>query len=380
VPGRGTGRATALDGLRGVAACAVVLYHAILHNDPGLVERVLYQPLQASGSLRDALTKLALTCLNGEVAVYIFFVLSGSVLRLSLESRRDTPAWSLCAGFAGARLLRLYPPTIACMAIMYVLSQLGIPGYPIFGLREAVMNAALLQTLMHGPSTTIQVEVMAIPFILSIWLLRRRFGLAFLGVALIYSIVAMDAGCMVLYLPNMHAYLIAFVAGMLVAEPLLRPLIREAPAETWWATVAALVVCRLFQPHSSSFGLIAMILAAALLVGGLLYGQVGSLAVLLQRPVAQALGRISFSLYLLNVPVLLLLWALIARWTWPTTHALEAGLLVGAASLLLTWPLAWASERWIERPSVTASRLVWTVARLRERDRPVWARLVSSRR
>ncbi len=362
-PVTGTGRSHALDGLRGMAACAVVFYHAILHNDLSLVDRVLYQALQASGSVRDAATKFALICFDGELAVYVFFVLSGCVLRLALERRDDEPAVSLSAGFIAARLLRLYPPVIICMVLFYAAGLLGIPGYPVFTAGKLLENAALWDMTMHGPSRSVQVEIMAVPFVLAAWLLRRRYGVALLGLALVYSILAIDGSWMVLHLPNMHAYLFAFIAGMLVAEPMLQPLIAQAPTGTWWIALIGLVFCRAFHPHSSLPALIAMVTAASVLVAGLLHGRQGALAALLEHPAVQALGRVSFSFYLFNVPVLYLIWAYTDRWAWPKTHALEAGLAVGALSLAMTWPLAWASERWVERPSVAAGRRIWMAIR-----------------
>jgi len=355
-----TRRARPLDGLRGVAACAVVFYHAILHNDLSLIDRVLYQPLQAVATAGDTLTKFALICLNGEVAVLVFFVLSGCVLRLSLESRGAEPAWSLCMRFAAARAFRLYPPVIVCMVLFYGIGILGIPGYPVFTLHTTLANAALWSTLMHGPSTTVQAELMAVPFILTAWLLRRRLGIGLLGLALVYSILAIEDARMVFHLPNMHGYLFAFIAGMLVAEPMLQPVIAAAPAGTWWVVLVGLVFCRTFMPHSSISSLIAVGLSAAILVAGLLHGRRGSLAALLERPIVQALGRVSFSFYLLNVPTLYLIWAFTDRWPWPTHHALEAGLVAGALSIALTWPLAWASERWVERPSIAGGHRVWS--------------------
>src|ERR1700727_590019 len=119
---RSTGRRLlALDGLRGLAACAVVFYHSILHNDLSLLNRVLYQPLQAAGNTRDFVTKLALILLNGEGAAFRFFVLSGCVLRLSLENKRDEPVLSVCPRFIGARVARLYPPLIVCMVLFYIM-------------------------------------------------------------------------------------------------------------------------------------------------------------------------------------------------------------------------------------------------------------------
>jgi peptidoglycan/LPS O-acetylase OafA/YrhL len=66
------------------------------------------------------------------VAVFVFFVLSGCVLRLSLEGRNNGPPALLCARFTAARMLRLYPPVVVCLVAFYGISHAGIPGYPVF--------------------------------------------------------------------------------------------------------------------------------------------------------------------------------------------------------------------------------------------------------
>jgi peptidoglycan/LPS O-acetylase OafA/YrhL len=131
------GRRNSLDGLRGWAAVSVAFYHAILHNDLSLIDRVLYQPIQVQSSLSDILSKVVLTVLNGELAVFLFFVLSGAVLRLSLDSKSDRPLPRVFVAFAAARIARLYPPLIACLILFFFLSRIGIVGFP----RERLINA-----------------------------------------------------------------------------------------------------------------------------------------------------------------------------------------------------------------------------------------------
>jgi peptidoglycan/LPS O-acetylase OafA/YrhL len=41
-----------------------------------------------------------------------------------------------------------------------------------------------------------------------------------------------------------------------------------------------------------------------------------------------------------------------------------AGIAIGLLSLLITWPLAWASERWIERPFASFGRRRQVLAQL----------------
>jgi peptidoglycan/LPS O-acetylase OafA/YrhL len=117
-------RSHAVDGLRGIAACAVVFYHSILHHDLSRIDRVLMQPIQTSVTMRDVLTKLALAAFDGNAVVYLFFVLSGAVLRISLERQSRREALPPVISFTVARLLRLYPPVVVRMLLFYALGKI----------------------------------------------------------------------------------------------------------------------------------------------------------------------------------------------------------------------------------------------------------------
>jgi peptidoglycan/LPS O-acetylase OafA/YrhL len=347
-----------LDGLRGIAALAVVFYHGILHMDLSMLDRVLYQPLQEMTTLRDAITKIALLIFNGNLAVYIFFVLSGCVLALSLNRRSEQPIPAVAIGFMLNRAARLYPPVIACMLLFWALKFLPIAGFPSFSLWQVVQNGSLAKITMHGPSSTVQAELLAAPFVLLAWLMRRYFGPLAVVLSLSYAALALESGLMVAFMPNMHAYLIAFVCGLVVAEPQVRTLVADIRPAYWWALIFVLLFCRAFHPQSSLVGLLVMTGLASALVAGILHGPKGGLSHILESRPIQALGRISFSFYLLNVPMLYLVWAFTDRWEWTRTYALESGLAVGAISAAMTWPLAVLSEIWVERPAIRAGRYV----------------------
>ena len=352
-------RSHALDGLRGFAAAAVAFYHAILHNDLSQMDRILYQPIQAAPDAQHLWAKIALTVLNGETAVLIFFVLSGTVLSLSLQ-RRDAGNFLVTAGvFVRNRILRLYPPLIVCLLLMFGLGLAGTPGLPRWDAQALIDNALLLATPIHGPSDTLRAEMMAVPLILAAWLLRRAFGLPGLLLAFVYCAMALQTPGLVFGMGQMHVYAMFFIGGMIAAEPSLRAVMESVPALAWCLVLLLVFAGRVILGHGSHAALITSAICCSFLVSGLLQGRRGRLHVLLEGRFAQAIGKVSFSLYLYNVPVLFILWGLwINDSAWAKGSPVGAGLVVGVISLLITWPLAWASERWIERPFASFGRRV----------------------
>src|SRR5690348_9267067 len=88
---KGTIRNSALDGLRGWGAIVVVFSHAVLmdYHTESVVWPLSLGEVWAAGSRWEFLSRLFLAVANGQGAVLAFFVLSGFVLRISLDSTRQ---------------------------------------------------------------------------------------------------------------------------------------------------------------------------------------------------------------------------------------------------------------------------------------------------
>jgi len=97
-----------LDGLRGCAAVAVVIFHCLLDRDHTFDHRIVRPTFGEIHGLYNFAAKLAFIAFNGESAVVLFFVLSGAVLFNSLRTR-DESLLGAMPGFAIRRLIRLYP-------------------------------------------------------------------------------------------------------------------------------------------------------------------------------------------------------------------------------------------------------------------------------
>ncbi len=351
-------RNSAIDGLRGIAALAVVFYHSILVNGGAIVTEVLHPPVQELSSLRAVLTKIALFIFNGENAVYVFFVLSGLVLSASLQRKPVTGA--VVVAFVIKRAFRIYPALIVCLALMHLLSVMvlarggsfaGFGGWVAASRLDLIIsNALLTEITVHGASWTLQAEVLAVPFILVGAILAQKLGPAGLVLALAYSLAAWQSDYLVFGSKMLAPTLPAFFLGMMLADPSSREWFRKIPSASLPITVTLFMFGRLFIPMTTDMGILAQALLATLLVGQIYHGKRdGWLSdALTSRPV-QLLGRVSYSFYLFAVPVMWIGVAALIPTGLLESRPLEVGLALGFATTVATIPVAIAGERTVER-------------------------------
>jgi peptidoglycan/LPS O-acetylase OafA/YrhL len=360
-------RLTALDGLRGLAALVVVLYHGskiaapALDGTAGTVYRVL----------ADSPAKIVFA---GTEAVLVFFALSGLVV--ALPAFRRGFGWR---AYFGSRLIRLYLPVWGALLVAAALIAL-VPRHP-----SAVSTGSWLQTATAHEVTwqrllseatlwpavykldnvlwSLRWEVafsVALPVFVGIAVLLRRWAFPAAGAAVLLSVAGrvLDVEALV-YLP-------VFLAGTLLA-------VRVEDVRAWgarrsrgfWvaagtASAATLIAGWLARPlirPDTTGGTLLWGLAAAGAVGLVVMalGSAGAESAL-SRAVPRWLGRVSFSLYLVHVPVLMTLGYLWGEAAWPAVLA------VGIPASLL---VAEVFTRLVETPS---HRLALRVRRALSRD------------
>lgn len=122
-------RISALDGLRGIAALAVVIYHygyrfPEIYPDEG-------DPIAAVWI--------------GQFGVQLFFVISGFVIFLSLQD-------ATIRRFATSRFIRLYPIYWVCIAVTTVtVAVFGLPGREV-SWSDTLVNLTMLQRYFNVPA------------------------------------------------------------------------------------------------------------------------------------------------------------------------------------------------------------------------------------
>jgi peptidoglycan/LPS O-acetylase OafA/YrhL len=371
--GRADRRAEALDALRGCAALMVLACHVILFAPP--------LPPAATWALR--FTPL-FVLYSGRAPVVFFFVLSGYVLTLSLL-RPGAPG---PVGFALRRACRLLPPVAGAVLLSAALRWLAfagpLPEYDPY-VEAFVWQPAptawdlLRQSLLLGadkqfgldPALWSLVHEWRISLVLPAVLLfrRRPWLLLALGSALQGLATAGGAQQDVILLGrHLGSTLVAtlYFAGPFAAGAALAlgggwlRLEGEARSAAW----VALLGCAWL--HSDVGYVIGSLLLIVMARGD------GRLARSLARPVPRFLGRVSYSLYLVHMPVLACAAHLGSGWLPPWVALGLGGLASFAVAALFHAAVELPSQRlsrrigrWGERSEAVGVRLTGAEARSR---------------
>jgi len=315
-------RVAALDGLRGFAACIVVVFHYLYLLYPATIP-----PYVAPDFAWLVDTPLGLLW-NGRFAVSVFFVLSGFVIAGAADRRRE---WLVVTVIS--RYLRLAVPVLMSVLLAWVLLTL-LPtasldlvqavGEPspwatrthqgdIPSLGHAVADG-LLHNFVQGGSRfnnvlwTMQIELIGSIGIFMLYAAAR----GWLRIALLLLI-----GLAIFRIGRLPGAYMAFVFGALLYEAHIRGWLRVLPpALPLLCLIAGLLLGAPSQGAADRLGLSGIpflgeigrpqgwpaSFAAALILFSILSLQ--SLQRPLSGPISRWLGRISFSLYLVHVPLL----------------------------------------------------------------------------
>ncbi len=345
---------------------AVVFYHSIL-VDRHLARDVLPSTVQNLSSGYDVAAKMVLASVSGAQAVLLFFVLSGFVLKLSFDKEGS----GLVQGynFVVRRLCRLYPAMLFAMAFLFVVSTIAVflgsdVRQFVAGSTPSVVlqNAVLWKITVHGASWTIQAELLVIPFLLLAFSIVRMGGFAASVACLVYAMFAMKYPVMVGNVPWMPQSLAAFMAGMVAADARMKPVFSATTQPIMIGLVLALMATKLFFTVTGMPVRIANVLFCMGLVGCVYHASASMpfIRVLNSKP-AQFLGRISYSLYLVNIPLIWVFMTVLPTEIGP----LERGLLIGLLAAICSVPVAAFSERVFERGGIALGRALTIRKRLR---------------
>jgi peptidoglycan/LPS O-acetylase OafA/YrhL len=335
-----------LEALRGIAALLVVLHHLSLN--PGSV--LGWFPLLQQGWL----------------FVDLFFVLSGYVIA-SVHAESE-PSAVAARGFLIRRFFRLYPLHLATLlAALFLDFHDGTAGLPGYGAMVA-MNLTMTQawgvvpgSVLNGPSWSISTEWAA--YLLFAWIclvlphrrhriqLLGAIGLLSLGTLIVWRGAGLD-GDLILRVPRC---LMSFALGGAIWSwcRRARPLAPGHALGLQLAVSAMMLALLVVADARPQLTLLMPLLSGAMIVA--MVRDPGSAARrMLEQPVPQWLGRCSYSLYLLHMP--LFGYLLLATGGWPA-HAGAANLWIAAALGLLLATAA-LTYTFIEKPGRSLGRRI----------------------
>lgn len=327
-----------LDGLRGIAALMVVCYHYTAH-----FSHLYGHP-----------TPLPFEFSIGRYGVQLFFIISGFVIFLTLNSTRNY------RDFLVSRFSRLFPAYWAAVLITFlVVSSFSLPGREV-SLGAAVLNLSMLQEWIgvepvDGVYWTLTLEI------------------SFYGIMLALFVLGL--------LPNIESIAALWLAAMLVAYGLetyasvgLAPMLKKSLLlEYANLFIAGIMFYKLHEGVKATRP--ALILLAALFVEYVIHGARPAVVcgfffalfylaidgpprirnVLTLKPLLY-LGAVSYCLYLLHQNVGYVMLRNLYAMQIPPPVVIP---IVVAASIVLAGLLS----RWIERPAMRAIRTAWHVRR-----------------
>jgi len=335
----------ALDGLRGLAACIVIVSHVsnALNLWGGLLGRG-----------------------GGQVGVMLFFVLSGYLMGLLYLHRPFSTAevWNY-AVHRGARILPLfYAVVIFTLALDGIGRLIGLP-LQLY----TIDSLPLMLILVKGSNVfwTIPIEIQFYVIFVVVWGMYARFRVATLtamlvAIAFVLTTTPAPPFTVVYHMPF-------FLCGVLAGQIL--PLVRSRLSTSPWSLVlaAAFPLFLLIFPRISltlfgtEFGLwnpLCLALAVGCVTAALCSRMAGS--ILSSRPMIH-LGKVSYSLYLLHKPVMLLLQQTTSLEHWPELFLVVTLLLTIAVSSvvhrLFESPIRRAINEWFSKTEIRLPPVSW---------------------
>jgi peptidoglycan/LPS O-acetylase OafA/YrhL len=350
-----------LDALRWLAAFAVGMGHAFLcFSVKGVVPEVPYV--------------LGTMICNGAYAVDLFFVLSGFVL-INATTSLGVRTYM---GFIVRRAIRIYPAawvsialSVGALMIAHELRRNNVPwvtpwidsllGFPGISVANIVGTLALTNWTINTTLWTIAIELaasVAYPFFVP--LIKSRMIFAALSLVAIATVASRYvAGGMAL--SHVMHYMFMFMAGACLnfIKPIQRTNGRNYAI---LAGVALMLESRLYGQNHRFVSDIIAVISAVTMIGSIAFWCPSWLEKFLGSRVLGRWGRASYSYYLINPAILLVLVKACQGFDLGgPSNSLEYGvysLSLGFIAAAVTIPLAQISAEYVEQTAIRVGRTV----------------------
>jgi peptidoglycan/LPS O-acetylase OafA/YrhL len=357
---------TRVESLRGLGAFAVAGWHMSgwSLNGVQLFEHTTWSEVDG---FQRVIGRMALVLVPGHAALMMFFVISGYVLRVSLQYGPQ-PWMTASRRFAIARAFRIYPIVIVgtLLAAWAAGWQIGPTadraGAPL-SLSTLFANMLLFDASINSTLWALQLEVLMVPVILACYFLERSYGTAPL-IAAVVATTALSFTKQWTFWPPLSHFMFAFLVGMLiptVGATLAKRLPRAAAQKATIASACTLIAIGQILGFYSQFSTVAETYAAAALICLVTYrGDLKGAALLDSRMLRRA-GLCSGSYYVLHMPLLpffVAAAAFVVPPSWSATMPLGVGIMVVAVCLVAFVPLMLVSYHLIEAPGIALGQWI----------------------
>ncbi|MBB4042180.1 peptidoglycan/LPS O-acetylase OafA/YrhL [Microvirga flocculans] len=341
-----------LEGLRGLASLAVVLAHFLFVFFPYLSNNMRPYPNAKPKTVIDAWLVYPPFSLSyaADAAVLVFFVLSGYVLTAKFYAKNDI---ELFESAAVRRYFRLALPALASVLFAWLLLKadfmgnqmarvLNTAGWPIHYYTEKVsLDYAVFigligapffgNTALNGPLWSLQVELIGSILLFACYALFGRRSLLMTVVWFVFfaNILGGRSPAVLNYVAILLGSLLHPIAGWLRRNPwvstslVVLGLIAVSYDNSPRFTLLRVISLPNFQPYGPDFNQDHRIFWHSLGAVFLVSGVIGArwFAALLASRIPTYLGRISFAIYLLHMPLIMSL----AFWTAKAGQVLGMG-------------------------------------------------------
>lgn len=385
-----------LDGVRGIACMMVILDHFLFCFYPTTIEG---NPSSAHNHLELIMAKTPLNVVyNGDLAVCIFFVLSGFVLSIPFFKTNDRQ--NFLARSAIKRYPRLIIPTFASCLLAYGIMQLGWMFNQSAG--QLSMSAFLKSYYNFQPSMANVINQSFYSIFFNnqraiynpvLWTMK----IELFGSLLIFAVLAIIGSAkrrwylyIALVVAFFNTYYLAFLAGLIFSDIVHNKTELLNSLHKWYAKYPLLIVGLYFgsfpvismpnNPGSPWYDFLKIgflnfnwyslyhCIAASMLILFIL-GSLKLQAIMELRPV-QWLGKVSFSLYLVHFPIIFSLASFVFIHIIPFVKYDVAFLITFSVSLVAIGALSALMDKYVDKPAIKFAKFV-TALLIGEREQRV---------
>jgi peptidoglycan/LPS O-acetylase OafA/YrhL len=373
-----------LEGLRGLAAIVVVIFHAILMFYPGIFygSEAYSPPVVQNMRFEDNLYgNPVMGLFTGSFSVAIFFVLSGFVLSVGFLKKRDT---EIIRRLAIKRYARLMLPALVSILFCYIVIKVGFGAAR--GETSIITHSNWLAGLWLQIPSLLDAITQGVYGVFAdgtstynpvLWTIKYEFIGSFIvfGIALLFSASKYRwIVYLFLSLVFISTWYLGFVIGMALADAYVNYNKRLRSIPAWVLGIGLLVGVGLgaFPPTNLDGTVYKWILlpgmtqvqnisfyltlaATLVILGVLLLPRMNSF--FSQSKIA-FLGKYTFALYLVHMPILFSLGTTVFIGVYTGNNFHAAALVAATVAFLAIVPIAYLFERYVDAPSIRLSTLL----------------------